>query len=405
MIGMLDYAQMMATWGFLIGTALMLSVVIAAIAYMVASFFGDEKLKAWAKTEVFQAAFSAAMVGIIIFFIATADTVITGAAQTDPAASFVCRQADQACHIAIAKNYLQIVFNAANSEAKELVFINNWFLVLSQMSLSFQQLFPPFANISSPVLAGLSMPAETISTAFDMLVKSMIALKFQEFLIDFTEQLFFPMFIVMGLVARCFSFTRKFGGLMMALGLSLYYIFPGTYVLASAILFQTYGPVCDASGSCTWTLARFVHSGEGSLPVLMPEERLADPSYYSYVNGIDPATGQPAMIDPETGLPVEAPDLCKEFTAADKTTLTENLKALGDNVIGLLTGKQLSVVKNSLDNGWLMGNGGVLDSVSRVILFTSIIPFIALIATIAGAKVMSPLLGGDVDIAGLTHLI
>ena len=409
---MVLYTDLMATWGFLIGIALMLSVLIAALAYMFASFFGDEKLKAWAKTEVFQAVFSAVMVGVLAFFIVTVDIIATGVAQLDPAASLVCtvsaaNPSPPPCHIAVAKNYLKTIFNSASYEAKELLFLNNWFLVLSQMSVSYQQLFPPFANISSPLLAGLSIPAETISTAFDMLIKSMIALKFQEFLIDFTEQLFFPIFVVMGLIARCFSFTRKFGGLMIALGLSLYFIFPGTYILASAMFFRTQGPVYDpATSTYNWQVNRFTQAG---LPIIMPADNATqEPSYYSTVNGIeiDPVTGgqKPAIIDPVTGEPVRAPDLCTQF-APDRSTFIDKLKVLGDNAINLLTGKQLTVINNSLNNGWLMGDDGVLDMVSRVVLFTAIIPFIALVATIAAAKVMSPLLGGDVDIAGLTHLI
>ncbi len=396
----LDYTTLLTTWGFLIGIALMLSVLIAVLAYVVSSFFGDDKLKAWAKTEVFQAAFSAVMVVLIVSFIATVNVISTGVAQLDPAASIVCSQPNVPCHIAVAKNYLNTIFDSASYEAKELLFLNNWFLVLSQMSVSYQQLFPPFANISSPLLAGLSVPAETISTAFDMLVKSMIALKFQEFLIDFTEQLFFPIFVVMGLIARCFSFTRKFGGLMIALGLSLYFIFPGTYILASAMFFKTQGPVCDAvTGRCTWQVNRFTQS---NLPIILPADS-ADPVNYN-VNGVD-ASGNPAIVD-ENGQPVQGLDLCAQYDYdANKATFTQKLGALGENVIGLLTGKQLTVIKNSLNSNWLMGDNGVLDMVSRVILFTAIIPFIALVTTIAGAKMMSPLLGGDVDIAGLTQLI
>ena len=46
-----------------------------------------------------------------------------------------------------------------------------------------------------------------------------------------------------------------------------------------------------------------------------------------------------------------------------------------------------------------------LDLLARLMFFSTFFSFIAVIATIANIKVLSPMLGGDVEIAGLTRLI
>ena len=57
------------------------------------------------------------------------------------------------------------------------------------------------------------------------------------------------------------------------------------------------------------------------------------------------------------------------------------------------------------ENNWVVGENGVLENTAKLLIYSTFVPFIALMATISFVKGLSPLLGGDVEIAGITHLI
>ncbi|MCL6089353.1 MAG: hypothetical protein M1530_04305 [Candidatus Marsarchaeota archaeon] len=62
-------------------------------------------------------------------------------------------------------------------------------------------------------------------------------------------------------------------------------------------------------------------------------------------------------------------------------------------------------IKVALYGDELLGYNGVIDNVAKIMIFSLIAPFIAIMVMLAFIKVLSPLLGGDVEIAGLTKLI
>ncbi len=59
----------------------------------------------------------------------------------------------------------------------------------------------------------------------------------------------------------------------------------------------------------------------------------------------------------------------------------------------------------ALGNDELLGFNGVIDNLAKILIFSLVAPFIAIMVSLASAKVLSPMLGGDVEIAGLTRLI
>jgi len=53
----------------------------------------------------------------------------------------------------------------------------------------------------------------------------------------------------------------------------------------------------------------------------------------------------------------------------------------------------------------LISPGGVIDATARFVFFSMFFALLAVFATVGAIRSLSPLLGGDVELAGLTHLI
>ena len=71
---------------------------------------------------------------------------------------------------------------------------------------------------------------------FDWTIKIMMVIEFQEVLLRFIAVALFPSLLVMGAVLRTFTFTRKLGGLLLAMAISLYFIFPAFYAFGALVM-------------------------------------------------------------------------------------------------------------------------------------------------------------------------
>jgi hypothetical protein len=85
-------------------------------------------------------------------------------------------------------------------------------------------------NIGMPLYSGKAIFNNSLSTVVEEYLKVITALKVQEVGLAYLAGLATTLFIV-GIITRILWFTRKFGGLMVALGIGLYTITPLVYTL------------------------------------------------------------------------------------------------------------------------------------------------------------------------------
>ena len=408
-------------WLPIAAMAVMLSTFIVALAYMVAHFLGDEKLKAWGKSEAMQIFYSILILALILSLYGILNTVLSSVASFDPQSAAIC-QADSSasgnlivgtnprnhdslvyyvpmandpnsqitysipCHIGLANNYLEQVFSNAKQLNRHFIGIAVFYHTVSTASLTFETLVPPTTAITVMPLAGLSIVADSISQLFEITVRLMALLRLQQFFLALVQRALFPLFLVIGIILRTFFFTRKLGGLLLALGLCLYTVFPGVYIIGSYVLGQ--------STNGTYSLAEFNYD---KLPTLSfdpssPEGAFPKPSTFDANPPATPAKDAADFCKPETN-----PSFTDQFWTKAKAVLTFVKDLFSLNI--------LTMVKNQLGGTWLLGEGGAIDSVAQLAIYTTLIPFIAIMMTLAAVKVMSPLFGGDVDIPGLSRLI
>ena len=464
-------------WNMLAFLAVAIVSLLLALGYMAATFLGDDKMKAFVKKELGQLVISV----LLILFITSAfvygmDTIlknviiggpgITTQGWQDYVSNAVCCEPGTGgclakgvmpCHIAVAMDFLQTIYGSLNATALS-YFYNHWFSAfLSFLNVSLSaRVVVSMASLSIRPFAGLSMNSDMYSILFDLAMKNMMLVRVQQIFIDFFLIAFFPVMLSMGLVLRVFYFTRKLGGLLIALSLAMYYVFPMFYVLSNAILFQLVAQPAGGTGAGTFGMGI-----DQSQPLPFTKNTLLTPNGISSISGVetfldsfvnDPAS-QAAMhgkidafgIDAATTLTITGDDARQyiiekdygsgslvydiysaplNFQADPEQAFAANAPTNLMNICGGTSqpssNEPLNLFKeswDSLEGGALMKSlttfssftafdiGGPMASLAAIMIFTLITPFLALMTTLAAFKAFSGLIGGDIEIALISRLL
>ncbi|MDD5337008.1 MAG: hypothetical protein PHS02_00830 [Candidatus ainarchaeum sp.] len=442
------FADLLAENGGIAVVLLTISVLLAGIVYMVGNFIANEKVKVWAKTEVVEIFYSGVLLAVIVGIVASGTGVAEALVkQFDPYTSnLVCGKdapplfntftlksgepLDPAyqlvpCHIRVAKNFLATIFFETSHFVKAVGITHSWYTYLSSFSIDFTPVgtttFFSGAGYSHSIFGFLNAKNNALQFLFENGVKILILTRFQEILLNFIAVALFPILLTAGLVLRTFMLTRKLGGLLMAMALSLYFIYPifyvmGDIVLTSVILHQNYDP---------------------SLP---PEQRPALAAIFTNFTGLPPklndvqsaGTGGAAQEE-NTGVVVNGAAISQNAQAQMDALFNKQITCEGTEqtisnmqedptdadlvtLIQTLWGSSTgSPVDSFLSGAYTKGatwNPASFDSVitgidvlAKALFFAAFFSFISIFVTISGIKTLSPILGGDVEIAGLTHLI
>lgn len=516
----MNYEPLFNLWGGAMGIAVLIAIAVSAIGLMVAYVLQDERLKAWVKNELLQAFYSVCILALLVSIIFIADNVAKNAAMLDPQASVVCNDATNSgglkngndctsgaqcennwcdggrcvdkppCHIALAENYLNVMFDNAYYMERELLLVGTWLTFWSNFSIGFNTLFETWGTVSIAPAAGLAGPAESVATAFEVTMKGMIGLRVQEIILSYIYQLLFPILLVVGVVLRTFFFTRRLGGLLMAIAISLYFIFPISYVMGGFVFFNFSGGTLDVTHfdqnslqfpigglegksdeEITKMLNGYIFSiggsndigkdpvqqntlyvqlksigGCGDLVKAM-EKNLSAVTYTTsgtttaYVTAKDgtgatiSVNGDKCELSCATTNPIgnvtpngAAQDIYVSRMFTGQLNVCQNItqELYGQEVsqngtLGkfgawikerwrygywrLLSDAMFKSEKGVVSLDWLMGDNGYLHNTGKLFVFTVIVPIFAFMITLASINIMSPLFGGDVEIAVISRLI
>jgi hypothetical protein len=139
------------------------------------------------------------------------------------------------CHIYLARGFLGTTYESYKNTFKEV----SKAYVVSKLYESVAigntaEIVPAFSKFdlqfSIPMYAGRAIYDNSLEVAIKDLSRAMAVIKAQEVALAYAVNLAFAFFIG-GLVLRVLWFTRKFGGLLMALAIGLYVFLPFIYVL------------------------------------------------------------------------------------------------------------------------------------------------------------------------------
>ncbi len=393
--------------------AILISTAIVSLAYMLSKFLNDEKLTAWAKEEFFQVIFSIIIITSAVSFYVLVDGLLHDVSVIDPHMQDLCQEPfiyyasegaqtaatnpyQPPCHIKIAGAYLEDMLRGAVRFNEELLGTIMLYGLLVETSVSFAKTpLSPWGRYVMHPFAGLTIVKNSLDTCFDFVMKSMMFLAMQLYFLHFMYQALFPILLTWGLILRTFFFTRKLGGLLIALALSLYAIYPSVYMIGGYILQNSYpGGMFDViDQSVKMDIQTAIYSYKSS-------EHCEDNSGCGVQGEWCNEHGLCVPLQPAAEIdvtPIDEPP--QEEVEVEMSDLTSKVSTLSG---GSLLGK----IKDRIFNQkWLIGEYGVLDNTARLLVFTVFMPFIALMVTLAGVKKMSPLFGGDVEIAGLSRFL
>lgn len=509
------FRQWWGPWFLPMAASFGIGIAIVAIAWMYASIAMDDKLKAWVKSEVVQLGYSAVILMAAALIISSLANISAALPAYTPLAGqdglawsqyvnlrcAVDVEPSRPCHIRIAEDYLEILASATQGQATAALRYSNFLYVVSSMGIGVRGIPAPGGAVPITPFAGLTPVIETLGFVFDLLMKNLMVLRAQQFVIDFFHLAFFPFFFCAGIFFRAFYFTRKLGGLLIALALSFYIVFPMMYIFFNSVLFSFTGPWVNALPQEIGTnMIRTdinynnVNTGvvrpvEGSPTYQedIPLEYADNPNYWGETVGSSCGNGSiepweecneyDNALNSDTGEGHEGSFTCPPkdsegniIGGREKDTYcdTNSCKCTSNYYAGLsgnfrndfLDGgiteedrldEAASMAaqmcfENSIDTtqaGWeedvkreesfleaakknwweklldgygggimralatdaLLGENGTIDNAAKLLIFSLLVPFISLMVALGAIKVLSPSLGGDVEIAGLTRLI
>jgi len=246
----------------------MIAIIIIAIAALIGHSFNLPEMKAFVDSELMQAVVSALLVmgimALIIFFDGIARLAIE--AGNLPV---VCNP-DEPCYLSTAKQYLDNVYSVGRDYARESLkeSFNNQQVATRGISMQWNVWWAAFAGSNTRLNAGYSIKAERGGAIFETVSKLLTSIYAQKYFIEVVSFGIAPIFLLFGILLRTFIFTRKLGGLLLAIAISLFVVYPLTFAFAWYTLNVTvYGeralsvtdPACPSECTLTYPVAFYVN--------------------------------------------------------------------------------------------------------------------------------------------------
>lgn len=428
----MDFASAFGNYIGIASILLFIGIIFTGIIYMIGNFLMNEKVKGWAKTEAVEIFYSGVILSIIVGIVSTGTEVAGSfAIQVDPNGAIVCSSnlpqfntfmfhnervdsgyAELRCHMRLAKNFLASLFYETAGFTKAVGITHSWYTYLASISIDVTPLVLfGGASLSYAPLGFLNAKNNALSFLFENSVKVLTILRFQEVFINFVATSLFPVLLSAGIILRTFMLTRKLGGLFIAIALSIYFVYPMFYVFGDVVYMQL---KIDANNQ-----NKPINERSALAMIFMDLDSLP-----KKLDGFDPYKRDDEKVI--TNLDSSSNSFLTQIESLTDNKLCSEVKGTYDKLKDPQGPKWTDHFRteNFMLEGWfskLYYKGGVLSSqgilqtfnsilagidvLAKVMFFSMFFSFLSVFATIATIKGLSPMLGGDVEIAGLTHLI
>jgi|GEM_PF-3633622 len=390
------YELIFQQWLGVSALILFISLAIITIIWMIARALDNDNAKKWAQNEVYQVIASAFLLGSAVLFVAIIHNIMYLLIPLiNPGLNFSCSGStctynqinigitsitaspddlanqvssisitcgdDKPCHIMVAKSLLDQSFDSIKYYLANKIITVGWIQYISGLEIA---KLKPFAVGNNIVFIYTTF----IKIGFNFL----LLLKANSIFLVFIATSLFPAFIISGLVFRSISILRRLGGLLFAIAVGTYFVYP------MLIIF--------------------------SMSIVQP-----NPNYLVYsfsdnsgFSAIDLGSGQ------TTSSNVEVITDTNPVSQEDLAWYEKILKFANDFIekyifIKLPTGEPTDMISYTLFR--TIYPGGFLDSMARITVWI-LVPFIiSLYALVLFIKGFSEFVGGEVDIAGLSRLL
>ncbi len=252
----------------------MAAILLISIAAMVGYSFNINEVKAFVDVELMQCVVSVLLIGSIIGMMLFFDVLAGQIVGSNSMIPVHCTS-NEPCYITAAKTYLDKLYEIGNSYAKDALMksVNAQASANAGITNTMNAWYFGFAGTNLRLNAGRSIEAERAGAVFDSMSKMLASIYAQKYFIDVVSFGLAPILLLLGILLRTFFFTRKLGGLLLAIALSLFIVYPLTYAFAWYTLNVTvYGernavPESDCPSECTMRppVAFYVNKTTGGL--------------------------------------------------------------------------------------------------------------------------------------------
>ncbi|MBU0528099.1 hypothetical protein KKE92_06460 [Candidatus Micrarchaeota archaeon] len=224
--------ELVKDWKILSVAAIMISIVLVAIAYTIGIGLELPEIKAWAGNELVQIVANAIIVIMLIVSIAFIDVLIVGIVMSSNINIADCSNPSTSCLQAVTKEYLAEHISAAEDDAKNVVKnnVDAAGMASRRLGLYCLTIYCAQIGLTTTIAGNYAIDADYYAIIFEYYTNLLASMNSQLF---FVEQISFnmgPIILAAGIIARAFFFTRKLGGLLIAIALGVMFFYPGMYI-------------------------------------------------------------------------------------------------------------------------------------------------------------------------------
>ncbi len=225
-------------WALLSVMAIMLSVVLVAIAYAIGIGFEMPEIRAWASTELVQIITNAIIVAGLMGVLAFIEIVVLGVVSTSGVGAATVPECygaggnSTSCLQGVTRAYLDDYMNSAAGAAKDVLSQNMGAAAMAgrRIGLYCLTIYCLQIGATTTIAGHYVIKSDMYAILFEYYTNLMGFMEAQQFLVEQVCFKMMPVVLAIGIVARSFFFTRKIGGLLMAIAIGMMFFLPGMYV-------------------------------------------------------------------------------------------------------------------------------------------------------------------------------
>ncbi len=229
------FSTLFLHWKQIVLLLSLIVIFLMGFAYMAADFFGVPRLKSWALVEFGNVVMTFIIMLSMVAVLQFSDNLLRWYVNHDPSSPFHCSSKEM-CTISVANQYLSKLVDLAEQTGRA-AYVAGWQAMRSEIqghTVSCSNFFIPV-----PCLAGYVTFRPNSYLLLDY-ERSMIEMRSATSIAEsLIVQLFFskyitylvgPILLMLGVIARAFPGTRGLGGLLLASGFGVLFVFPAMYV-------------------------------------------------------------------------------------------------------------------------------------------------------------------------------
>lgn len=223
--------SLLADWKIIAVAALFISGILVAIGYVIGMGMEMPELRAWAGNELVQVVSNAILIVILMIVIGFLDSLIMGLVNSSGVGALHCDVGDN-CLLKSADFYISDYLGAAEDKAKD-VLRNN--MIASgwanrRVGIYCITIYCAQAGVHMALAPHYNLDMDRYMVVFSYYSGLIASLEAQRFFVNEISFNIGPLLLALGIVARSFFFTRRTGGLLIAIAAGIMFFFPMMYL-------------------------------------------------------------------------------------------------------------------------------------------------------------------------------